>query len=43
VKKWNSNTYTATNTTGLHFQYSATNFAFGGWRSGTGFDQSSTI
>jgi hypothetical protein len=43
VKEWNSNTYTATNTTGLHFQYSATNFAFGGWRSGTGFDQSSTI
>jgi hypothetical protein len=43
VKEWNSNTYTATNTTAIHFQYSGTNVGFGGWRSGTGFDGNSSI
>jgi len=43
VKEWNSNTYTATNTTAIHFQYSGTNVGFGGWKSGTGFDGNSSI
>jgi hypothetical protein len=43
VKEWNSNTYTATNTTTIHFQYSGINVGFGGWKSGTGFDGQSSI
>jgi Right handed beta helix region len=43
VKEWNSNTYTATNTTAMHFQYSGTNVGFSGWKSGTGFDGNSSI
>jgi Right handed beta helix region len=43
VKEWNSNTYTATNTTSIHFQYSGINVGFGGWKSGTGFDGNSSI
>jgi hypothetical protein len=42
VKEWNYNTYAAT-TTAIHFQYSGINVGFSGWKSGTGFDQSSTI
>jgi hypothetical protein len=43
VKEWNSNTYTATNTTSIHFQYSGTNVGFSGWKSGTSFDGQSSI
>jgi hypothetical protein len=43
VKEWNSNTYTAANTTAIHFQYSGTNVGFSGWKSGTGFDGNSSI
>jgi hypothetical protein len=43
VKEWNSNTYTATNTTSIHFRYSETNVGFSGWKSGTGFDGQSSI
>ncbi len=43
VREWDYNTYTATNTTAVHFQYSGTNTSFPGWRSGTGFDGNSTI
>jgi hypothetical protein len=43
VKEWNSNTYTASNTIAIHFQYSGTNVGFSGWMSGTGFDGNSSI
>jgi hypothetical protein len=43
VKVWNSNTYTATNTTSIHFQYSGINVGFNGWKSGTNFDVQSSI
>jgi hypothetical protein len=43
VKEWNSNTYTATNTTSIHFQYSGNDVGFSGWKSGTSFDGQSSI